>query len=619
MLVLLGLAVTVFVFVSIDILSFALKRKGWDRFLSTFLLSFAQIILVLFTLGLTSLLITPAVILLSMIVSSLIVIMTIRKYGKRIFSDYWRNARTNIAKVKKDLRSDILWALLVFLASLLLAWIIFLGVIFPATDFDGNSYHLTFIGYVVQNQNFFDVPTSLGWLTGYPKGGEFIQLWQVLVTGRDLFTDLAQVPFLILGVYALYVIACRLGVDKRQARFVALLFLFLPIVLNQLKTTYIDVMLCSLFFTAIAVVIKDKMLKLDYVLLGIVYSLLISLKFTGFLFVAATVPFLFWSLHRNRIKRKRRLLQSYVWPLALVAAPTIFGFYWYVKNAVLYGTPLHPFGLKLAGVTIFPGKTFQDLADGAISTLKDLPSGCVERVWFVWTEQKDWYGCLYNYDANFTGMGPIWFIILLPAILVSIYLIIKQKNYLYVAIITVMAVVFAVYPINYYSRYTMFIAAIGIISLGLILTHIRPNVGNAVKLVAIVLAGSVIYMNIALCNFTPGVIKVQLQGGDLAEGSAFHNNFGASHVFIRRVVQPGEVVAYDSSPYFIYPLWNEDFSNEVIYVPAKTEDEWARGLIDKRVKYVFTTIGSREDEWLRANGAYKSIYKDSLHEVYKIY
>ncbi len=512
-----------------------------------------------------------------------------------------------------------MWGVLLIIAAALLLWIVFLGILFPATDFDGNSYHLTFIGYVIQNHNFFDVPTSLPWLAGYPKGGEFIQMWSVLLTHNDMFADLAQVPFLLLGVYAIYEGAVHLGSDKKHARFAALLFIFLPIVLNQLKTTYVDVMLCSLFLAAIALIIKEKLRTLDFFLLGIIFSLLISVKSTGFLFVAVLIPLLFWNLYQHRTKKAGHFLRNYAKPLLFIAIPTVFGLYWYIKNYVLYGSPFYPFGFQALGFHIFPGQTFQEFAANAVNQLPGFPKSCTARIWFVWTEQKDWFGCMYNYDTNFAGLGPIWFILLIPALLVSVYVAIKNRLWLFFGVVATLIGLFAIYPSNYYSRYTMFITALGIYALALVFTFIDSKTTVFVKWLAIILALSVVGTNFVLCNFTPIVVRDQIHSvlAGSKRGAIYANIPGPAFVYLENRVQPGETVAYDSKPYFIYPLWRSDFKDRVVYVKAATAGEWYQGIQANRVRYVLTTPWSKERIW--AKDKLTSIYKDDLYEIYQAY
>jgi len=614
LLVVLCSLLSLYMLLAVDVLSFALHRTGWARFASAFLLFYAQIIATEFLLGLFSALFSYTLVILNMLLSAGILYAVYRTSGRVIFTDYLLRTRQSVSKVAKELWRDWPSLIVLLLALGFLAWIVFLGIIFPSIDYDDNSYHLTFIGDLIQNHTFFDAPSSSLWVTGYPKGGEFIQAWSALILHNDMFTDLTQVPFLLLAVYALYEVAMSLGAGKKQARFAALLFAFLPIVLNQLKTTYVDVMLCSVFIAGLAMVVQKKLHRLDAVLIGIIFSLLIAIKSTGLFFVIALTPLLLWNFYRQYGKNFKQYLQ----PLALIIAPVSFGLYWYIKDLVLYGSPLYPFGIKLAGITIFPGKNFQASVDSALQ-LTSLPHGCVQRLWFVWTEQKDWFGCLYNYDTNYAGLGPIWFIILIPAIIVSVYFAVKQRNTLYLWVTASVAALFAVYPANFYSRYTMFVTAIGMFALGVVLTSISKLTESFVKIVTIVLVLSVIATNFVLCNYAPDTVSRQLRSvlAGSARGSVYANFPGPAYTFLEARIRPHEVVVYDSKPFFIYPLWTPDFSDRVIYISAATAGSWYEQLKTDRVRYIFTTLGSKENRW--AMGRLRAIFKDQMYEIFQAY
>lgn len=361
------------------------------------------------------------------------------------------------------------------------------------------------------------------------------------------------------------------------------------------------------------------MSRLDLVLLGVVFSLIISIKSTGILFVVAVVPLLLYNLYKNRTvsKKKTNIHKSFFGPFLIIALPLVFGLYWYIKNWVLYGSPIYPFGFKILGHSLFPGQTFQEFAANAVSNLQALPKGCAERIWFVWTEQKDWYGCFYNYDTNYTGLGPIWFIVLLPAIFLSIYVAIKNKKYALMGVGVTILGLFMVYPTNYYSRYTMFITGLGILSLGLMLDAVSSRYSTLVKFLSILLVIYVILTNFTLCNFPPRTVKAQILNfkSNSGRGPIYDNLPGRAFVFLQYKIKPGDLVVYDSSPYFIYPLWRPDFSNRVEYIKSSDESEWLKMLRIKKTHFVFTTYYSRENKWAEKN--LKRIYKDELYNVYQ--
>jgi hypothetical protein len=622
MLVLVVLLVSLLVLIAIDSAVCLSGRRGWSRFIASFLLFYAQIIATEFILGFFGILIGWVLALINILIATGLLYWTSRTHTRKALKTYAHEIIQAPRRVFASLKNDPLWAGLVVVSAIVVLWIIFLGILFPATDFDGNSYHLTFIGNVLQYHTFFDQPTSLTWLNGYPKGGEFIALWPVLLSHSDMLADLAQVPFLALGIVSLYRISLSLGAEKRAARFSSLLFLFIPVVLNQLKTTYVDVMLATLFFAAIALVLQKKLSRLEYVLVGIIFSLLIAVKSTGILFIIAVLPLLAWNLYRNRLKRQKKvhLTQSYIFPLLTIAAPTIFGLYWYIKNLVVYGTPIYPFGFRLFGLQIFPGQTFDDFASNAVTNTA-LPNGCLERIWFVWTEQKDWFGCMYNYDANYTGLGPIWFVVLIPAILTAFYLAFRSKHRIFWGFAATILGLFAIYPSNYYSRYTLFIVALGIVSFALVLTKLQRKTVVLVQSLTLALALSVFFTNFTLCNFPPEMIKSQiksLQAGS-SRGAIYDNISLKPFAMLESKVRPGDVVVYDSKPYFIYPMWRPDYSNTVIYLKSNSKEDWAKQLKERKAAFVVTTLSSKEHPWTQSmTDTLTSIYKDELYEIFEV-
>ena len=622
MLFLVWMLLTAAIILSFDVLSFSLGRRGWQRFLSTFLLFYSQVVLTEFALGLLTVLSGTTVLIVNLIITASLFFVIQHFYGNSIFNKHLKATLASVRTWLGVARKEPLFLVLLVLGLAQVAWIILLGLLFPVTDFDGNSYHMTYIAQAIQNHHIYDVSSSISWLVGYPKGGELIQMWNVIIPNNDILADLAQVPFLLLGVVSLYALATRVGVSMRDARFASLLFLFLPIVINQAKTTYVDVMLSALFFAALALVTKKNLSRLDLVFTGTIFSLLIAVKATGALFVVACLPFLLLSIITVKKKKIVPDYKKYLISLGLIAAPVIFGLYWYVKNLIAHGTPLYPFGLEVFGTPIFPGRTFQEFIAGAFTNSSFLPNGVFEKVWFVWTEQKDWFGCLYNYDSTFSGLGPLWFTLLVPAALIGIVIAIKRRNYLFLSLTAILGTIFLLYPANFYSRYVIFIVAIGVISFGLASTILGGKMRVLTQLVAIWLALIVIATNFTLCNFSPAVIVDQyhsMRAGHPRESLAYKNTMGDAYIFLQKRMNAGETVVYDSSPYFIYPLWKSDFSNKVIYLPAANNNEWYAKINQSDVKYIFTNVKSKEHGWAENNTRFSSIYKDKLYDVYQVH
>ncbi len=619
---LLWVLLNMLILVSLDLLVYSKKYKGSRRFVSTFVLFLAQIVSSEFLLGVTKNLTRKNLFIMNILLCSVLLSYTFWRNGKKIIINYILDYKKHI-RLKNwvmAIKNDPLFSIVAFLSIVTLAWIIFLGVIFPVVDWDGNAYHMTYIGNAIQNKHIFDSPSSIPWLIGYPKGGEFIQMWSVLGIRNDILVDLTQLPFLLLAVVALYNLSLSIGVSKKNARFTSLMFLFTPVLINQLKTTYVDVMLCSLFFGALYLSVKEKLANFDLFVIGIIFSLLISIKSTGSLFIVAILLFLIWNIYINLPKKSRLNFRKYLRPILIAAAAMPFGLYWYAKNYILYKSPFYPFGLKALGKPIFPGKTYEEYLSNYMYGLEKMPKTCLERIWFSWTEQTNWAKCLYIYDSPYAGLGPIWFITMLPAFIVAIYIAIKQKNWLFLAISAACLVVFAAYPFNFYSRYVLFLPLIGILSLGLVLNNIKPIIANIVKIISIILILLVMLTNLTMCYFSTERIRSQLDSlrHGSTRGSIYDSIPGRAFVFMQEEASNGDVIAYDSKPYFIYPLWKPDYSNKVVYVPVgDNELGWMESLEKQNVKYVFTFIDSPENKLARKSSL-RLIYRDESYEIYKI-
>lgn len=604
--------------VALDMLSFALARKGWHRFIGTFLLFYAQVITTEFLLGLASYLYDYSLATVNIALTMLLIIALRQKYGQKIFREYFLNIKTLPKLLMSTARQDRFLSILCVLALSFVGWITFLAILFPPLDWDGNAYHLTYAADLVQNHHIYDIPASMPWLPGYPKGGELIQAWTVLLAHNDTLIELAQLPFLLLAVGALYGIARSLRISKRSSRFSAVLFAFTPMVMNQLITGYIDVMLCGIFFAALALILRKTYRKLDLLLIGISFSLIISIKASGVYFIIALGALLLWNLYR-RYKLKPG---AYITPILLVALPMVFGIYWYIKNLVLYGSPLYPFGFKIGDKTIFEGPDFNQWS-AVIGA--GMPDNTFLRLWHTWSEHiPDPKQFQYDYSSNYFGLGIIWFVVLIPSLILAIHFAIRQRRYYLLSTLGVLFTLLLVFPTNYSPRYTIFILSTGIIALGLVLDNLNRLTITITKSVVVILALTTLLANLCVWSYAPANIENQVSSisssnGLRGPGTIFSINMGNAYEIVRRNAGKDDTVVYTAGNW-IYPLWNNNFSNRVVYVEAKTKESWLMQVINQSGDYIFTTTEPSVEQNQWAADTFKNIiYKDATYVVYKVH
>lgn len=615
---LLGLAclLSFFMLITSDILSVALNRKGWQRFLSTFILFYTQIIVTEFTLGIASLLYTYTLWLVNGLIMGLVLCVILKVKGPSLFKRYFNSVKLSIKAFAHPKKRDPFVTTLYGLAAIFLLWLFFLAIIFPVLDWDGNAYHLTYAANLVQNHNIYDVPSSLVWINGYPKAGELIQAWTILLAHNDTIVDLTQVPFIVLAICSLYAIGRNVGISKNNARFAASLFFFTPMVMAQLITGYVDVMLPAIFFAALALISQKKYAKLDFLLIGICFSLIIGIKTSGLYFIViCLLPLL-----RNLFVKNGFRLKKYFIPMLLLVSPMIFGLYWYIKNLVLYGSPIYPFGFKAAGQTIFKGTDYTQFFSAIGNSM---PDNMLLRLWYTWSERgPDPTQFLYDHSSNYYGLGVIWFIVLLPAIPVSIYIAIRKRQYYFLGILSLLLTLLLIYPTNFSARYTVFVICAGVIAFGLLLDNLKPVTIKTVKMVTVVLAILTVFTNPIMLR-TPGEIRTQLESISSGKGTrgtttTFAINMGGAYTVARQIVRKDEKIAYTTLDW-IYPLWNSDFSNKVVYIEGSNESSWYKKVKEQGVDYIFITpnMSVKENRWAKSKFE-NVIYKDNRYEILKV-
>ena len=159
-----------------------------DRLLGTFVLGFGQIILTELLLGISGGLHAWLLFVLNTIISLILI------YKNQVWHEAWHNMSERWQAFNHQKRSKFFWAGLgIFLVGV--AWIVFIGLIFPPHDWDGLAYHLGWVGYVMQTNSIHNFNAGLIWVDAYPKNIELSFLWNTIFLRNGLFVDLSQLVF----------------------------------------------------------------------------------------------------------------------------------------------------------------------------------------------------------------------------------------------------------------------------------------------------------------------------------------------------------------------------------------------------------------------------------------
>jgi len=330
-------------------------RLAHQKIIIAGLLTCAQIILTEMLLGLAGWLSLPWLVLLNGL-------MSIAVLSWVHFSD--RDCQVSIIGEIKSIfvraRSvcSPLNAILCVLAGFVLLWMLIAVYLLPPRSSDDITYHLPAIFEDILHHRIFLLPVSMYGHFALPENAELLLMWPAVLGHSQQFIDSVQVIMAFLGVVVIYGLSRAVGVAAKTAFFVSMLFLFSPLVLAQMGSSYID-LICGVFFLiclySAVVLYQTKNLFFLYTT-GLAGGLLLGMRYDSLALLPAVLPFLYAA--RGSITKRNWSIASV---LVLIASA-----YWYVRNGCVLKTPIYPLDLSSSGLGIFrnhsQGHTFLKLS-----------------------------------------------------------------------------------------------------------------------------------------------------------------------------------------------------------------------------------------------------------------
>ena len=639
-----------FLFKNKDYLSFT------DRLIGTFILSLTQIIFTEMLLGVVfKKLYAMPLFLLNTAISSGVLILALRQkmqttaYLKDIFQEVKNKINWFFSVIKGDLILLCIFGL--FLISV--CWMIFLGYILPSYTWDALWYHLPMVGYIMQNGAIQENPTPflISFINTLPKNMELFFLWNTIFLKSDIVVDLSQLPFTIAGVLTIYSMCIKLKIKREYAIYSSFLFFFTPVIILQSTTNYVDIGVSVLFLIAInflmydeprhytdnrAGVVNLREIKIPILLSGLTAGILLGSKGSGPLFVMVLLAVIiiqgfikcFIISSGDGLRFTVHDLRFYL--IFFIVPVFLMGGYWYIKNWVLYNNPVYPMEVSFSHITLFKGPWDEFILFQAPDIINYLIP--FSRPFYVWLEKVEYY----LYDSGLSGFGPIWFILFLPSIIFSLIYAVKKKRYNFLFVNIILIITFLIYPKNWNTRYVIFIVGLGAISFGFVLDYF-DNKGNILKLAAFLLVVFTFFSANSPC-ITPSKIKEFLSLPVKERTIAMHapwNIDGRARIeygywiWIGKNIFKNDTLAYTFEPLFLYPLWNSELSNKIVYIKSENYNKWMEELKKNSVTYVLIRQNSIEDKWIDrtrkllgkfwwfgiAQEKFKIVYSDEKYKV----
>jgi hypothetical protein len=525
-----------------------------------------------------------------------------------------RRPRPSLRDAVRSARAHPLIGTLAVLAALAIAWRVVLALLLPPYGYDPLHYHLpTVIGWV-QSHRIVTSPLNTC-CAYYPENGELLMTWPAVLGGGIEYIDLVQIAAALVGAAGVAGIARAARLSREGMVAAASLFLLTPILLEQANTSDVDVTFTATALAAYYLVLRalesaGRRRWLFFGAAGVAAGLCVGVKPQGSEFLATlALPLVVAVLARRRRWpwRETRIAT------ALFTAPVaIFGVSWYIRSWLRTGSPYYPMEVKLGGVTIFDGKNH---LTGAPPHLAQYPK--LLQPLISWrSDLHFWTRSGYTLGGfQLGGLGPVWsYFGVIGVVLFAIYAW-RQCRPVFWFFLLPTALLFAVQPDNWYSRYTIVIAAAGAVAVAWLMTGTRLRRTRVVLRVAtLVLAAGAGFIATRTVVPTAGFANLGLKA---VVSDAIHGRrtvgtvFESSYLWIDKI--HGEPIAVDpGSAQLFAPLAGRHFENKLVVLPPRTN--LVRFVANNDVAYVAALRGSFYDHVAQVDrGTFKFVGGKKLH------
>lgn len=535
-----------------------------------------------------------------LILSNLRPLISVLRKGVASFSQELR------ISAKKPVISVVVLGTLITAMSLVL-W---LGLVLPPTDWDGLAQNLPMAAFHIQQGDIQPIETPYRGITAYPQGGALLIAYAILLSGDDAIIDLVQFPFWLLGVLAVFSLARELGASRSNSLIGALLFGAAPVVILQSRSAYFDVELAALALAALALLL-DRGLGVAPRILGASggAGLLMGLKYAGLIYACVLLALLVAFLVAQRASGRVLLLSI----SAYGAVCLTIGGYWYALNLLRYGNPFWPMQLQIGSWTALPGVwTTDSFYGGALPAgVADLPYPMMLLT--LWREPVGRYAV----DSRLGGLGPLWFVFGLPALIFFLVQTIRKPSFFRWSLLLFIFGTFLLTPANWHTRYVL--AAVG--AAGVCVAAMFESANGIVRQIlvglAAILSCAVLLMTPAHGEATPTDVVRNMQLPPALRRTTLMDHVPAMDKALRWSelnIPLQSTVVYGWGGVVLYPLFGTGFQNKLVAMESITNGSALTTAF--RPHYFIVRHGSAEERQAREQAGLVAVFASEKYVVF---
>jgi hypothetical protein len=431
---------------------------------------------------------------------------------------------------------------------------------------------------------------------------------------------------------AVYGLGRRLGAKPEAAAFGAAVMAFAPRILLQQTEAMIDALFAATIAMGLFMILgaadapeEDRPRRMRLSAIGAAASagLLVGMKVNGIVF-AVGLFVLFWIrwIHpmRKSVSRPAPSGKGSEWGRMVVIPLLLFLGLWlypYFRDLVNTGNPVYPHTIQLGEVVLFPGiRDFREVEES--NTVEQVKSfGVVGRTLYPWFEP---YQSVH--DNYLGGLGPLWIVIGVPALLVWGIGILRRRSLVEFVLVAILLIGVAATPVFWYPRYAIPLVIVGSLGAGLVLDGLgrwpRRVVAAEIAFLSLFAVANTLAPKSVSWKDARDVLLAQ---NDLTRsGPQFvHPDFGrGAYEWIDRYSMDRPVsVAYGEYVYFPYLLYGTDMRNRVVHILPTSAEEWAAALDQAQAEFVLVRSDMPTYEWIKNSSVYQEVFQDGGYVVFQ--
>jgi len=497
------------------------------------------------------------------------------------------------------------WTTVIFAGASIVRFA-YLTLLLPPFVWDSLTYHLTNVAHWVQagRIELFETPmVRIYSAANY----EVLAAWFSVFFHHDLLIEAAGLPAYALAMAAMYAIARRLGAGPPAAWVASLAYATTPALLVATTGTKNDPHMAAYFLSALALCLHLFAERSDErpaglgPLFALATLLLLAAGTKVYLLQLLPAIFIVGSLSWLRSKRRQSLadwlralrrawnqlpITTRVALLLLLSAGLFVGGYWNVRNWLLTGNPLFPYGVSIEG---------QDVLASADRTAALNFGRLAENLRLLAERFGDRLEPIRPDLPYVTGWGWFVYTLGLPA---SAWALLVERRYRLIFLgfaLSFLLMLMSTRPSPWNMRYAIWFPAVFALGFALFQERLRDGPAFARRAFATLL----------VVAFSLNVATTLNYNRASPDEFAYMANRSpwSRHAASLRLTVPSEyenalvyvpdrtLIGYHThSNGFIYPLYRADFSSPLVYIPFSPEtscSQIAERMILAGTRYLF--------------------------------